>query len=54
MLGSTSKYLPEGIIEKDADGRDNYIPGTWELDSQECPVSYVDTEGRRTVITYFE
>ena len=54
MLGSTSKYLPEGIIEKDADGRDNYIPGPWGLDSQECPVSYVDTEGRRTVITYFE
>ena len=54
MLGSTSKYLPAGIIEKDADGRDNYIPGTWDLDSQECPVSYVDAEGRRTVITYFE
>ena len=54
MLGSTSQYLPCGIIEKDADGKDRYICGEWELDSSDYPVSYVDAEGRRTVVTYCE
>ena len=54
MLGSTSRYLPAGVIVKDVDGKNNYIPGEWQFDSQQCPVSYVDPEGRRTEITYFD
>ena len=54
MLGATSPNLPFGIIERGADGVDNYIYGEWEFDNQDYPLSYVDTEGRRTVITYYE
>lgn len=52
MLGATSNGLPWGVIEKDAEGRDVYIYGDWEFDSQGYPLSYVDTDGRKTVITY--
>ena len=54
MLGATSPNLPFGIIERGADGVDNCIYGEWEFDNQDYPLSYVDTEGRRTVITYYE
>ena len=54
MLGSTSQYLPYGIIERDADGKNQYIYGEWVFDNSDYPVSYVDTEGRKTEITYCE
>ena len=54
MLGATSPHLPFGIIRRGADGRDNYIYGEWEFDSKDYPLSYVDTDGRRTEITYYE
>ena len=54
MLGATSPYLPFGVIEKDVDGNGTHVYGKWELDSKEYPVSYVDTEGRKTIITYCE
>ena len=54
MLGSTSPYLPYGVIEKGADGKDAKVYGEWEFDSKDFPLSYVDTEGRKTVITYCE
>lgn len=54
MLGATSQQLPFGIVKKDADGKDNYIYGEWELDSQDYPLSFVDADGRRTEITYCE
>ena len=49
-LGASS----EQITLIDADGNSNKVFGVCEFDSQECPVSYVDAEGRRTVITYFD
>lgn len=52
MLGATSPKLPLGVIESDADGNEVRLYGEWELDGKECPVSYVDPDGRRTVITY--
>ena len=52
MVGATSPNLPFGVIERGADGKDNYIYGEWEFDSKDYPLSYVDTEGRKTVITY--
>ena len=51
MLGATSTYLPDGII--DADGGKKY--GTWEWDEADnnYPVSYIDPEERKTEITYY-
>lgn len=54
MLGATSPYLPLSIKNSDAEGGDPYIPGSWELDSQDCPVSFTDATGRKTVVTYVE
>lgn len=54
MLGATSQQLPYGVIEKGADGRDNYIYGEWVLDSQDYPLSFVGADGRKTEITYCE
>ena len=54
MLGSTSPYLPFGIVENGADGNEIRVYGKWEFDGKEFPVSYVDPEGRKTVITYCE
>ncbi len=54
MLGATSPYLPYGVVEKGADGSDILLKGTWEFDSQYYPLSYTDTDGRKTVITYCE
>lgn len=54
MLGSTSNNLPFGVIERGADGKESRIYGEWEFDNKDYPLSYVDTEGRRTVITYCE
>lgn len=54
MLGATSPYLPYGVVEKDADGNTELIPGTWEFDSQYYPVSYTGPDSCKTVITYCE
>lgn len=54
MLGATSPYLPYGVVEKDADGNTELIPGTWEFDSQYYPVSYTAPDSCKTVITYCE
>ena len=54
MLGVTSGNLPWGVVETDADGRDNYKEGDWVLDNQEYPLSFVDVDERVTVITYCE
>ncbi|MBQ5888964.1 MAG: hypothetical protein IIW77_06800 [Bacteroidaceae bacterium] len=54
MLGATSENLPWGVKEKGADGKEDYIYGEWELDSQDYPLWFVDTDGRKTVITYCE
>ena len=54
MLGATSQNLPWGIVEKGADGKEMYICGEWEFDSQDYPLSFVDADGRRTEITYCE
>ena len=54
MLGATSPYLPFGVIEKGADGKENRLYGEWEFDNRDCPVSYTDPFGRKTVITYCE
>lgn len=54
MFGSTSNNLPFGVIERGADGKENRIYGEWEFDNKDYPLSYVDTDGRKTVITYCE
>ena len=54
MLGATSPYLPYGVIEKGADGKENRLYGEWEFDDKDYPVSYTDPYGRKTVITYYE
>ena len=55
MLGATSPYLPMAVAVYDNDGNVTaYEYGTWELDSKDCPVLYVDPSGRKTVITYVD
>jgi hypothetical protein len=55
MLGATSPYLPIAVALYDNDGNVTaYEYGTWELDSKDCPVSYVDGTGRKTVIRYVD
>ena len=54
MLGATSPYLPYGVVEKDADGNTELIPGRWEFDSQYYPVSYTGPDSCKTVIIYCE
>lgn len=53
MLGATSRHLPYGIVEKNSEGKYEYIYGEWQLDSNGYPLSFIDAEGRRTEITYF-
>lgn len=50
MFGATSAYLPLSVNNVE----DSLSPGTWNLDSKGCPVSYVDPFGRKTVITYVD
>ena len=54
MLGAASPYLPISMLGKDEYGNSAYIYGEWELDSQNCPVSFTDATGRKSVITYVE
>ena len=54
MIGETCRNLPFGVIEKNDAGEDEKVYGEWELDSQDYPLSYIDTDGRKTVITYCE
>lgn len=61
MLGTTGSCLPVAMLSRDSKGdvvKNEYGPvylsGTWELDSLDCPVSFVDGMGRRTEIRYVE
>lgn len=51
MLGSTSPQLPLG--RRATTGIGDVVYGEWKLDNNGCPVEFVDTDGRKTVITYF-
>lgn len=54
MVGETCRNLPFGVIEKNDAGEDEQFYGEWEFDAQDYPLSYIDTDGRKTVITYRE
>lgn len=54
MLGATSPYLPLTMLGKDEYGNAVYLPGTWELDGRDCPLSFTDATGRKTEITYVD
>ena len=63
MMGATSSNLPLALLSRDKNGKPVideetgsylYLYGQWELDSRECPVSYVDGTGRKTVIRYVD
>lgn len=62
MMGSTSSYLPLAQLSRDKNGKPMvdesgsalYLYGRWELDSKECPVSFVDGSGRKTEIRYVD
>jgi hypothetical protein len=63
MMGATSSNLPLALLSRDKNGKPVvdeetgsylYLYGQWELDSKDCPVSYVDGTGRKTVIRYVD
>ncbi len=51
MLGATSPYLPDGIVDAEGNEKDGHW--TWDEADSKYPVSYVDPEGRKTEITYY-
>lgn len=52
MMGSTSPYLPLGKAVTADDGSVAY--GKWSFDDKGYPVEFMDSDGRRTVVTYIE
>ena len=54
MMGTTSAYLPFGVLKTNESGASVQDYGDWSFDEKERPVLYVDTEGRKSEFTYYD